>query len=140
MTKIVLLWHHLEPVGVCVFTTPMPGLRQRARFFGTNSNLHGEALAGLTKQLWVLARVVLHPTYRGAGVAAAFVRAACKLCPVLWIEALAVMGRANPFFEKAGFVRVGITRKKGRGLEPVYYVLDNRINQIYASAAVADNS
>ncbi len=124
----MLLWHHSEPVGICVFTTPMPGLRQRANYFGTHSNLRGEALAGLTKQLWVLARVVLHPTYRGAGIAAAFVRQACAQCPVPWIEALAVMGRANPFFEKAGFKRVGVARKKGRGLEPVYYVLDNRGN------------
>ena len=126
MKKVVLLWHHQEPVGICVFATPSAGLRQRARYFGTNSNLRGDALAALTSQLWVLSRVVLHPTYRGTGVAAAFVRAACKLCPVPWVEALAVMGRANPFVEKAGFVRVGVTRKQGWGLEPVYYVLDNR--------------
>ena len=126
MKKVVLLWHRAEPVGICVFATPSAGLRQRARFFGVRNALHGEALAGLTDQLWVLARVVLHPTYRGAGVAAAFVGRACQLCPVPWIEALAVMGRANPFFEKAGFVRVGVTRKKDKGLEPAYYVLDNR--------------
>ena len=35
------------------------------------------------------------------GVAAAFVRRACELCPVPWIEALAVMGQVNPFFERA---------------------------------------
>lgn len=83
----------------------------------------------MTRQLWVLARVVLHPAYRGGGVASAFVRSACRLCPVRWIEALAVMGRTNPFFEKAGFTRVGISRKKGMGLEPAYYVLDKRSDQ-----------
>jgi len=37
------------------------------------------------------------------------------------------MGRANPFFEKAGFVRVGVIRKRDESFrEPVYYVLDNR--------------
>jgi hypothetical protein len=63
------------------------------------------------------------------------------------------MGRANPFFERAGFVRVGVIRKasgracpdrnrngayggrgrvtaetaaKSRFSEPVYYVFDNR--------------
>jgi hypothetical protein len=95
-----------------------------------------------------LARVVLHPTYRGAGVAAAFVRRACETCPVSWIETLTAMGRVNPFFERAGFVRVGVIRKDGPGdargayggrarlseatraksrySEPVYYVFDNR--------------
>lgn len=104
----------------------------------------------LNAQLWLLSRVVLHPTYRGAGIAAAFVRQACATCPVPWIETLSAMGQTNPFFERAGFVRVGVIRKTGdsaqnggayggRGKrlsaesaakskhsEPVYYVRDNR--------------
>ena len=92
---------------------------------------------------------MLHPTYRGAGVAAAFVRRACATCPVPWIETLSAMGHVNPFFERAGFVRVGVVRKSARGgagdayaagrvtaataaksrfSEPVYYVFDNRRN------------
>jgi hypothetical protein len=99
----------------------------------------------------VLQRVVLHPTYRGAGVAAAFVRRACELCPVDWVETLAAMGQANPVFERAGFARVGVVKKSSRGRkcpgsgayagksrvsaetarksrfsDPVYYVFDNR--------------
>jgi N-acetylglutamate synthase-like GNAT family acetyltransferase len=96
----------------------------------------------------VLSRVVLHPTYRGAGIAAAFVRRACETCPIPWIETLTAMGRANPFFERAGFARVGVIRKSGssksgygaytrnrvsaetvaksRFSEPLYYVFDNR--------------
>jgi N-acetylglutamate synthase-like GNAT family acetyltransferase len=108
------------------------------------------ALSALNRQLWLLARVVLHPTYRGAGIAAAFVRRACQTCPVDWIETLSAMGQVNPFFERAGFVRVGVIRKdkkrsghgriygrrgvrvsaetaaKSRFSEPVYYVFDNR--------------
>jgi len=103
----------------------------------------------MNRQLWLLSRVVLHPTYRGAGIAAAFVRRACQTCPAPWIETLSAMGQVNPFFERAGFVRVGVVRKGakptsgagayagGRGLsaesaaksrfsEPVYYVFDNR--------------
>jgi len=105
-------------------------------------------MAAMNRQLWLLQRVVIHPTYRGAGIAARFVRRACELCPVEWIETLSAMGRVNPFFEKAGFVRVGVIRKSGQGSngaygskrtrlsaetqamsrfsEPVYYVLDNR--------------
>ena len=32
------------------------------------------ALSALNEQLWLLQRVVIHPTYRGAGIAANFVR------------------------------------------------------------------
>jgi hypothetical protein len=69
-----------------------------------------------------------------------------------WIETLSAMGQVNPFFERAGFVKVGVirkpsgrqasavsgaygaksarvtaeTRSKSRFSEPVYYVFDNR--------------
>jgi GNAT superfamily N-acetyltransferase len=145
----VLLWHGTEPVGVCVFSAPAASLTLRSRYFGLHRARSREHLAALNQQLWLLSRVVLHPTYRGAGIAAAFVRRACETCPARWIETLSAMGQVNPFFERAGFVRVGVVRKnakprsgygayaggrrlsaesaaKSRFSEPVYYVLDNR--------------
>jgi hypothetical protein len=132
-----------------VFGAPAASLTLRTRYFGLARPRSREHLAALNRQLWLLSRVVLHPTYRGAGIAAAFVRRACETCPVPWVETLSAMGRVNPFFERAGFVRVGVVRKGrragrvsgayagGRGLtaesaaksrfsEPVYYVFDNR--------------
>ena len=108
----------------------------------------------LNRQLATLSRVVIHPTYRGAGLAAPFVRASCRACRWPWIESLAQMGRFNAFFEKAGFVRVGSTsagsvsreahsalygtrrnkrllsretHRKSQFAEPVYYIFDNRL-------------
>ncbi|MFL5339011.1 MAG: hypothetical protein ACJ8F7_02495 [Gemmataceae bacterium] len=144
----MLLWHGREPVGVCVFCSPAASLKLRSQYFGLKKARCGEALSALNQQLWLLSRVVLHPTYRGAGVAAAFVRRTCETCPVPWIETLSAMGRVNPFFERAGFVRVGVVQKDGTGSvsgsyatrrgvsaateaksrfgAPVYYVFDNR--------------
>ncbi|MGL6095158.1 MAG: GNAT family N-acetyltransferase [Fimbriiglobus sp.] len=144
----MLLWHGPDPVGICVFGTPAASLALRSRFFGLTDPRNRVAMAALNEQLWLLQRVVLHPTYRGAGVATGFVRRACELCPVDWIETLSAMGQANPFFERAGFTRVGVVRKSGRETghgayggrtrvtaetlrksrhsEPVYYVFDNR--------------
>ena len=151
--RVMLLWHDREPVGICVFGTPAASLSLRSKFFGLKNPRSGVALTALNEQLWLLQRVVLHPTYRGAGVAAEFVRRACELCPVGWIETLSAMGQANPFFERAGFVRVGVVKKTGRLTssarqggayggkgtrlsaetqtksrfsDPVYYVFDNR--------------
>ena len=145
----MLLWHGTEPIGVCVFSAPAASLTLRSRYFGLHRPRSREHLSALNPQLWLLSRVVLHPTYRGAGIAAAFVRRACQTCPTRWIETLSAMGRVNPFFERAGFVRIGVVRKnpksrgahgayaggrrlsaesaaKSRFSEPVYYVLDNR--------------
>jgi GNAT superfamily N-acetyltransferase len=145
---VILLWHGNEPIGICVFGTPAASLSLRSKYFGLSNPRSGVAMAALNQQLWLLQRVVIHPTYRGAGIAARFVRRACQLCDVDWIETLTAMGRVNPFFEKAGFVRVGVIRKNGREKngayggkrasltaetramsrfsEPVYYVFDNR--------------
>jgi GNAT superfamily N-acetyltransferase len=145
--KLTLLWHGREPIGICVFGTPAASLSLRTRYFGLKNPRSRVAMAGLNQQLWLLQRVVIHPTYRGAGIAARFVNRACRLCPVDWIETLSAMGQANPFFERAGFVRVGTIRRNGsingaygskqahisaetaaksRFSDPVYYVFDNR--------------
>jgi ABC-type ATPase with predicted acetyltransferase domain len=147
--RVLLLKHADEPVGICVFTTPAASLTLRTQYFGLKDPRSRVALAALNEQLWLLARVVLHPTYRGAGIAADFVRRACQSCAVPWIETLSAMGHANPFFERAGFARVGVIRRTGdkkryggqfasrgtcsretveksRYSEPVYYVFDNR--------------
>ncbi|CAN5511900.1 hypothetical protein BH11PLA2_BH11PLA2_09020 [soil metagenome] len=142
-----VLWWRDQPIGICVFSAPAASLTLRSRYFGLKNPRSRVALTALNSQIWLLSRVVLHPTWRGAGVAAAFVRKACELCPVLWIETLTAMGQANPFFERAGFQRVGIIRNDGgekygaygggkrvsvetlsksKYSEPVYYVFDNR--------------
>ena len=147
--RVILLWHGTEAVGICVFGSPAASLSLRSKFFGLSNPRSRVGLGALNERLWLLQRVVLHPTYRGDGVAAKFVRRACEMCPVDWIETLTAMGHANPFFERAGFTRVGVIRKSGettangayaakraklsaetvaksRFSEPVYYVFDNR--------------
>lgn len=157
MTRFVtLLWHGVEPVGICLFVSPPLSLGPRNRYFGRSGRWEGTSIRAMNRQLVLLSRVVLHPTYRGAGVASAFIRRSCELSGYRWIEALAQMGHVNPFFERAGFVRVGTTQvrqqsrwthsrvygggrrdgstglvteethRKSRYGSPVYYVFDNR--------------
>ena len=143
--RVVVLRHGEVPIGICVFAAPAASLSLRTRYFGLFDPRSPVSLAALNEQLWLLQRVVLHPSYRGAGIASWFVRRACESCAIDWIETLTAMGRANPFFERAGFVKVGVigrtgragqfgplggvareTRQKSRFSEPVYYVFDNR--------------
>ncbi len=114
---MTILWHGPEPIGICVFTSPPITLSQRNRFFGLSGKWSRIKIRTLNRQLVTLSRVVIHPTYRGAGLAAAFIRRSCRTCPWPWIEALAQMGHMNPFFEKAGFLRVGITVNKSCSIE-----------------------
>lgn len=139
-----------------MFVSPPLSLSLRNRYFGRSGRWERTAIRAMNRQLVMLSRVVLHPTYRGAGLAPLFIRRSCELCPYRWVEALAQMGQVNPFFERAGFVRVGTTRarrqsrashsmiyggrrqhggqglvteethRKSRYARPVYYVFDNR--------------
>jgi GNAT superfamily N-acetyltransferase len=106
---VTVLWHGDEPIGICVFACPARSLRCRNDYFGLRGGWSKLRMQRLNQQLMTLSRVVLHPTYRGAGLSAAFVRASCQAQSVPWIEALAEMGHLNPFFERAGFERVGVS-------------------------------
>ena len=106
-----------EPVGICVFISPPKCLRLRNRFFGRSGRWNRTTLRTLNRQLLMLSRVVLHPTLRGAGVAHRFVRRCCEMSGSPWIETLSQMGHYNPFFERAGFHRVGVTETSQRSRE-----------------------
>src|SRR5262249_2216044 len=105
--RVMLLWHGEEPIGICVFATPAAALRLRSAYFGLRRARSRVALQALNEQLWLLARVVLHPTYRGAGGASAFVRRACEARPLGWVETLSAGGRAHPSFRAARCLRLG---------------------------------
>ncbi|MEZ6065217.1 MAG: hypothetical protein R3B90_05810 [Planctomycetaceae bacterium] len=109
-----MLWDKDEPIGICVFVSPPLSLSQRNHFFGHSGRWNSTTLKVLNQSLVLLQRVVIHPTYRGAGIAAQFVRRSCELTGVAWVETLSQMGHINPFFEKAGFLRVGTTEVRSR--------------------------
>ncbi|WP_417848902.1 hypothetical protein [Thalassoglobus sp.] len=82
----------------------------------------------LNTQLLLLSRVVIHPTFRGAGIASQFVRRVCELSGYPWIETLAQMGHINPFFERAGFQRVGVSQAQQRSRNAHSKLYGNRQN------------
>ncbi len=59
----------------------------------------------LNREIRCISRVVVHPIFRGLGLAHALVRHALDHAETDLTEALAAMGHVNPFFERAGMVR-----------------------------------
>jgi hypothetical protein len=96
--------------AVIVYSMPAINSRMRARVM---ANRGGDIPAGSTEERikWLnenvrcISRVVVEPRYRGIGLAARLVRETLPLAGVPIVEALAVMGQVNPFFEKAGMTR-----------------------------------
>ena len=93
-----------ETIGVIVYTMPSIGLELR-------NAATGDIFAGfdvktqmalINRNIRYISRVIIKPRYRGLGLASRLVRETMAKMNVPIVEAMAVMGMVNPFFEKAG--------------------------------------
>lgn len=91
-------------VGVIVYSTATPELELRnvatANFF-TGFDM-ATKLALVNRNIRRISRLIIDPRFRGLGLAGRLVRQTMPQVNVPIIEAAAVMGLINPFFEKAG--------------------------------------
>lgn len=93
-----------ETVGVIVYTMPVPSLELRNVATGNLFAGFDKAtqLALINKNIRCISRVIIEPRFRSLGLASKLVRETIGEMNVPIIEAMAVMGIVNPFFEKAG--------------------------------------
>jgi len=101
-----------ELVGVIVYCHSYLNLKPRNIVFGkryvfTPGDLHTANL--INEEIARISRVVIHPKFRGIGLGAYLVKETLPKVNAKVVEALAVMARFNPFFEKAGMMRVDYT-------------------------------
>jgi hypothetical protein len=64
------------------------------------------SLTQLQQELSLISRVVIHPKYRSIGLGAKLISQTLTHAGTQHVEAVAVMARYNPFFEKAGMQRI----------------------------------
>ena len=92
-------------VGVLVESMPALQCRLReAALDGRYASVCDEKAraALLNEEVRCISRVVVHPQWRGLGLAVRLTREAVNSATTVYTEALAAMGRVHPFFEKAG--------------------------------------
>ncbi len=97
----------LETVGVIVYSMPTAGAQMRnvatgGVFAGLDK---GTRLKLINKNIRTISRVIIEPRFRSLGLAVRLVKETMPIMNVPFVEALAVMGKANPFLEKAGMTR-----------------------------------
>ncbi len=93
-----------DTAAVLVISPPLRGCR------GRNAALPGRYTVGdrldglqrLNEEIEAVSRVIVHPMYRGCGLAVRLIRHALATAETPFVEALAAMGAIHPFFEKAG--------------------------------------
>ena len=93
-----------RPVAVLVESLPSLSCRLRdAALFERYALLPARQRARLLNaEVRCISRVIVDPRYRGLGLAVRLVRHALATATTPYTEALAAMGVASPFFEKAG--------------------------------------
>ncbi|MBN2377904.1 MAG: hypothetical protein JXD22_16015 [Sedimentisphaerales bacterium] len=97
-----------QVVGVIVYAMPLAGVSLRNAATGNRYKELGSrsaALQLLNREMRWISRVVIHPQFRGIGLAQRLVAETLGRVGTEMVEALAAMGRVNPFFEKAGMTR-----------------------------------
>ncbi len=95
---------HRKPVGVIVYTMPVPRVELRNVATGNIfKDLDRQTqLALINRNIRCIARVVIEPRFRGIGLATRLVRETMPRMDVPVVEAVGVMPLVNPFLEHAG--------------------------------------
>ncbi|MZP28702.1 ABC transporter ATP-binding protein [Heliobacterium undosum] len=95
-----------EVVGVIVYVYPALSLAGRNAYTPRYKAASSEIARRLNDEVTTISRVVIHPKYRGVGLGAKLIRDTMPMTGKRYVEALTVMGRFNPFNEKAGLIPV----------------------------------
>ncbi len=98
-----------ETTIVGVLVRSLPHLGCALRNLATEDRYRGlprrDVANLLNREVRTISRVVVHPQWRGLGLAVRLVRHALEHPETVYTESLAAMGRVHPFLERAGMRR-----------------------------------
>jgi ABC-type transport system involved in cytochrome c biogenesis ATPase subunit/GNAT superfamily N-acetyltransferase len=100
-------------IGVIVYSHSYLNLKSRNMVFGdryqfTPGDLQKARL--VNDEIARISRVIIHPKFRGIGLGEFLVRETLPKVGAKIVEVLAVMARYNPFFERAGMLKIEYRR------------------------------
>lgn len=98
-----------EVIGVIVVAYPHLALKGRNVALNNKlAKMTKENCNYINKHIDYVARVIIHPKYRGIGLSKVMLESYFKLTDATYVETVAVMANYNPFFEKAGMQRIDV--------------------------------
>jgi len=114
-------------IGVIVYSQSFLNLKPRNMVFGdryvfTPGDLRRAQL--INEEIARISRIIIHPKFRGIGLGEFLVKETLTRVNAKVVEVLAVMARFNPFFEKAGMLRVDYERSKNATDKKIQEFLD----------------
>ena len=92
-----------ETIGIIVYTLTFRALHFRNQLFPEYKN----NIEKVNSDILRISRVIIHPKFRGIGLAQELVRQTLPLVNAKIVECVAAMAKYNPFFEKGGMTLAG---------------------------------
>jgi ABC-type ATPase with predicted acetyltransferase domain len=92
-----------ETIGIIVYTLSFRALHLRNQLFPEYKN----NIEKVNSEILRISRVIIHPKFRGIGLAQELVRQTLPMVNARLVECVAAMAKYNPFFEKAGMTLAG---------------------------------
>lgn len=92
-------------VGVGVLSWPTAVSRPRREVFHLDASDYGRQVRWANANVRTISRVIVHPQFRGLGLARILVEGLCAICRAPYAEARAAMASVHPLFERAGMRR-----------------------------------
>jgi GNAT superfamily N-acetyltransferase len=112
-------------VAVGVLSYPTIRSSPRERTLGLRDCPPRERAAYVNGHVRTISRVVVHPQFRGLGLASELVRKLIAVCPTRYVEAAAVMAHVHPFFAAAGMRQGQDDQSESNDtLRPAYFIFD----------------
>jgi hypothetical protein len=108
-------------VAVGVLSFPLPSSLSRRDALGIRGTQRSE-LRFANRHIRTISRVIVHPQFRSLGLSKLLIGCLCRHCKTRYVEALAMMGRAHPLFDRAGMRRVEPRSRDS----PVYFIFDRQ--------------
>ena len=104
-----------KTIGVIVICYPHLALKGRNIYTkGKYNKMTKEICAEINEKFECIARVILHPKYRGLGLAYYFLQEYFNMSDCEYIETVAVMSKYSPFFQKAGMTYIPVEADEKR--------------------------
>jgi GNAT superfamily N-acetyltransferase len=111
-------------VAIGVLSWPTAVSKPRRQAFGLAGRDYATQIAFANLHVRTISRIIVHPQFRGLGLARLLILRLCDACPTRFVEATAAMANAHPMFERAGMHRLP------RGDSgPAYFWLDRAPDQ-----------
>jgi len=111
------------PIAIAILSYPCLNCTTRDRALNLTRFPLQTRRRFINQNIRTISRLIIHPTYRGLGLASILIHCILNNCSTRYTEALATMAKAHPLFKKSGMKEVPHPDPD----KPTYYLYEKKL-------------